>query len=221
MQEAIANFVYPVISQALRLKDRLEKGERPEFETERALLKSLLTKAEAQRFPDFAGDSVNATATSMGRSTESFLGARFALVAWLDEIFSFDAVWGSRWTDRTFEREFHQTRDRAWLFWEQALKAEKRPGTDALEVFFLCVILGFRGELADKQEQLQNWVTATQTRVAKALNQAWSEPSFSEPETNVPPLLGRGRMRRMLLIGAAVVLVLILASTVVVALKAS
>src|SRR5262249_41126050 len=144
-----------VLGSGLELKERLERGERPNFETEHAKLKGLLMGDGELRYQsDYAGDSrdasqasnIRATQGAM-RGTEPFLGTRYGLACWLDEIFIADSPWSAQWAEQTLEVALYGgASQRAWRFWEQARKAEVRPGTDALEAYLWCVMLGFRGE---------------------------------------------------------------------------
>lgn len=218
MREEIADLVHPVIYRGVYLKRQLDRGESPVLDTEHAVLKGfLLTDIEARRWVDFGGeggpDFLQRGETStevVGRSSINyFLGVRYALACWLDEIFILDSPWESRWNERKLEAALYGTNDRAWKFWEQASLAESRPGTDALEVFFLCVMLGFRGELRDDPARLQQWVTATRARIAKSQRRSWPYPPEIDPPTYVPPLRGKDRLRRMIVIGGTVLLFII------------
>lgn len=201
MQDDIANLVHPILAHGLALRDRLEAGENLNIEVEQATLKAmLLTEPEAQRWLDYGPD------TNRGRSRtgegdapdRSFLGIRFALVCWLDELFILYSPWERVWNERKLEVSLYGTNDRAWKFWEQATLAESRANTSALEVFHLCVVLGFRGELIEQPDQLAQWLSATQARLLQD-QKPWTAPPELEPPTFVPPLRGRDRLQRMVL----------------------
>src|SRR6266542_1696572 len=156
MRKDIADVVYPVLSYALRVKDQLARGEAISWETAQASLKGMLqTQDAARRWGDFGADP----SMSVGRAQDTFLGIRYALVCWLDEIFVLDSPWSAQWNEQKLEAELYGTNDRAWKFWEQARRAESRLEKDALEVFFWCVMLGFGGELRQQPDKLQAWVT--------------------------------------------------------------
>jgi type VI secretion system protein ImpK len=217
MRPEIANLVHPVITFGLHLKDRLERGEQLVLETEQAVLKGLLlTDVEAKRWIDFGGETGQDRAShpegqpvepGRGRA-EYFLGVRYALVCWLDEMFILDSPWESQWNERKLEAALYGTNDRAWRFWVQAVRAEARPGSDALEVFFLCVMLGFSGELRDETEKLQSWISSTQSRILRSQRQPWTYPPELDPPINVPPLHGHERLQQMVLVAGAVLLAL-------------
>src|SRR5262249_28183751 len=140
---------------------------------------------------------------------ERFLGIRFALVCWLDELFVVSSSAADQWNERKLEGELYGTNDRAWKCWRQGEAAVLRPTADALEAFFLCVQLGFRGELRDQPDKLQSWVSATKSKVAKIKNQEWAYPLEYEPPTYVPPHHGRDQLQRMVFTGGIVLLCLI------------
>jgi type VI secretion system protein ImpK len=225
MREEIANLVYPVLLHGLGLKARLERGGNPDLNLEQLELKSLLgNEMESRRYADYGGDSVGAPSIGVGRAAprgaDAFLGIRYALVCWLDELFILESRWSSEWNERKLEAALYGTNDRAWRFWDQAKRAETQPGGDALEVFFLCVMLGFRGDWREEPNKLEAWVAGTRIRVSKGLAKEWSNPAEHQLEPNVPPLRGRERLQRMVLIAGLVLLILIPLTTFLLVLPA-
>jgi type VI secretion system protein ImpK len=214
MREELANLVHPVFSYGLNLKQRLESGERPDFDSEQMTLKGLLlSELEAKRFAEYGGQPDSPGMTRIGgssrRSPDQFLGIRYSLACWLDEIFILDSPWEKEWNERKMEEALYGSNDRAWAFWEQARLAEARPGIDALEVFYLCVMLGFRGDLRDDATKLRAWADAAGARIAREQGKEWPMPPELEAPTNVPPLHGRDRLHRMVLVAAAAALLII------------
>jgi type VI secretion system protein ImpK len=213
MQERLANLVHPVFNYGLGLKERLDRGEAPDFDTEHARLKGLLlTEVEARRNTDYGGAPARDEAAFGEEAPEAadrFLGVRYALVCWLDEFFILNTPWEKKWNERKLEVELYGTNDRAWKFWRQADLALALPNDDAVEAFFLCVLLGFRGQYRDEGDQLQSWVATTKTRVAKIRAQDWPYPLEYEPPTYVPPHFGREQLRNMILTGCIVLLLLV------------
>ena len=219
MQEATADVVFPIINYGLDLKERLDRGETPDLDTERAELKRLLNAPQARRLEDFNSDDSRLTITQAGSQT--FFGIRYALVCWLDEIF-IDSPWRDQYYPKALEPELYGIRLRAEKFWQQATLAETKRGSDALEVFFLCVMLGFRGdptylspaqpgaESGTPEERLQRWATDMQNRIARTQGGDNPTPPELDPQTNVPPLHGRERFQKMVLIGGMLLLVLTL-----------
>ena len=214
MRKEIADLVYPVLTYALRVKEQLARGEAPVLQKEQAALKGLLKSAdEARRWGEYSGDNTATSTAVGGRSSEGFLGIRYALVCWLDEIFIFDSPWRVEWNENKLETALYGTNERAEKFWEQARRAEARPSSDALEVFFLCVMLGFRGETRNNPERLRSWREAAEAQIAQNQQREWAGPPDAQPPIDVPPLPGAGRFRIMALTLGAAVLLLIPAAT--------
>lgn len=206
MRPDIANLVYPVFGHALKLKDRLARGDdNTTVQKEQSILKGLLkSESEARRWSEFAGEI---TRTVAGGPSDGFLGIRYALVCWLDEIFILDSPWKSDWSELSLEVALYGTRDRSFKFWDQARRAEARPETDALEVFFLCVMLGFRGDLSDAPDRLKTWRDGTEAHLAQGQEREWPGPVEVQPAINVPPLTGTSRQQTALtVLGAALLL---------------
>jgi len=212
MQEKIARQVHQVLGYGLDLKERLERGERPHFEAEQTKLKGLLLgDSELRYVAEFAGESAAPQAggnirTSQGamRGQEPFLGIRYALTCWLDEIFIADSPWRDQWTESMLEVALYGGSSlRAVRFWEQAKKAEARPGTDALEVFLWCIMLGFRGEPSGSGLNPSQWVEAVQKRVLTRYSQEFPQPPERDVPTYVPVLRGRERFGAMLRVAAS------------------
>jgi type VI secretion system protein ImpK len=181
MQEEIANLVHPVLACGLRLKERLQQGDKPLLDVEQATLKGLLlSEAEARRWTSFGGEAGaggpgELAAPGAGRrgGEQQFLGIRYALVCWLDELFTLDSPLAGAWNERKLEVALYGTNDRAWKFWDQARRAETLP-------------------------------ERTQVR-----GQQWDGPAELDPPTRVPPLHGREKLQRMVLTGGVALLVLI------------
>lgn len=213
MREQIANLVYPTLSHGILIRDRLSRGERLDLTTEQATLKGLLrSDLEAKRISDFGSEgdaSMSVSRVEGGRRSEAFFGIRYALVCWLDELFIVDSPWTEEWNERKLETTLYGTNDRAWKFWEQAKQADARSGADALEVFYLCVMLGFRGEMRGQADKLQSWTRAMQVRIAKGQKQEWPVPADRNVNTHVPPLRGREKLQKMVLALAVFVLLFI------------
>src|SRR5215472_15543595 len=106
MREEIASLVYPVIQQGLALRDRLEQGESLDIDAEQARLRALLlSEGEARKWTDFGGERPTGSAVDLGledhnASNERFLGIRYALVCWLDEMFILSSPAQDQWSER-------------------------------------------------------------------------------------------------------------------------
>lgn len=197
MRKETAELVLPIFRHGLRLKQRLRHGEKCTMVDEQAELRRLFRSSKA---------ATNAPTTM--DSSEAFLGIRYPLACWLDEVFivDSDSPWKSEWREQTMEYALFGTRERAHEFWRQAHQAESRGDADALEVFYLCVMLGFRGEQRENINALLDWRDAVEAKIDQGRSPEWPEkPSeLPIPETNAAPLRARDRLRWMLLIAAAI-----------------
>lgn len=199
MQEQIANIVYPVIEYGLALQAKFNSGQPVDVEREQAQLQSLLLSEDESRFhPGFGRDepSANETFGDGQRMSTSFLGVRYALVCWLDELFTMNERSCEDWQERKLESRLYGTNDRAWKFWEQARIAHVRLDPSELEVFFLCVSLGFRGDRRNRSDDLRSWIGQAKLRLGKVDELDFpfaTEMAFHD----VPILHGEARFRRM------------------------
>jgi type VI secretion system protein ImpK len=204
MRDEIAALVCPVLHHGLQLRDRVKKN--PPLDTFKAEQHKLveLLEGEGERHPDYIGD-----AKRDHQDGDKFLGIRYALACWLDEIFiDPTSEWGRHWTEDSLEWRLFQSRDRAWKFWLQAEKAAAQVGNDALEGYYLCVILGFRGEKRDQADSIRNWVNSTQRRIVRAQKEPPPLPDGAVPK-NYERLSGREKMRAMMKWLCALILILI------------
>jgi type VI secretion system protein ImpK len=193
MTPEFSDLVYTVISYALDLKDRVDQGGEPDLERERSRLIEMLPPMVGTGLQmDYAGD---------GRT---FLGARYALSCWIDELFIVYSSWAERWKPLILEQALFGTRVRAEKFWEQAEIVLRRPnaprapippGSDALETFFLCILLGFRGAHRDNAVKIREFVEEMRPQVTKAAD--WPSPADFGITTNIEPLLGRETLLRV------------------------
>jgi type VI secretion system protein ImpK len=187
MTPRFAEEIDPVFEYVLGMLDRIESGEEPHPEQARTYFHSqLLNRAERK----------------LG-ATADWAFARKALIYWTDEVLT-NAHWQGRgwWINNPLEvllLEGHA--ERAKDFFVNAKKAMEGGAIDALEVYYLCVILGFRGlyenpdahalDLAEHQlpPQLQEWLKI----VAEGIR-ASPAPTISKTgrvPTGAPPLGGR------------------------------
>src|SRR5262249_50236644 len=85
--------------------------------------------------------------------------------------------------------------------------SERRGEADPQELFYLGVMLGFRGDLEREPAALQAWAEAARTRHGRL--RPWAAPPEQEPPSDVPPLRGRSRLRRAVAAGVLLLRVLI------------
>ncbi|HWA97559.1 MAG TPA: DotU family type IV/VI secretion system protein [Pirellulales bacterium] len=133
MTPKFAEAVDPVFLYVLQLLDRIAAGDNPSPEDERLRLRGLLEQAQGK----------------LGEGQDWQL-AKYALVAWIDELL-IDADWQGRdwWNNNALEVEQFNTREANEQFYMQAKEATRLSRRDALEVFYVCVVLGFRGLYRD------------------------------------------------------------------------
>ena len=129
MTPKFAKAVDPIFLCILGLLDRIEKQEKPDPDEERIHIRALIDDADA----------------TLGASKQWEL-AKYAIVSWIDEVL-IDAPWESRdwWKNNVLEQQVFMSRKRQQQFFIYAQQASELDGKDALEVFYVCVILGFRG----------------------------------------------------------------------------
>ena len=197
----MAKQFHEVVGYGLDLKERMEQGARPPLDYELDRLRGLLTGgSELKTDPEYSGDP--------GGGESRFLGSRYALTCWLDVIFIADSPYADEWNERKLEVAIYGgSSDRAWRFWEQTQMAERRSGTDAIEVFYWCVMLGFRGELREQPDKLHNWTTGIRDRIRKSHKVELSLPQDQGFTTYVPRLTGHDRFASTIKWAAALALV--------------
>jgi type VI protein secretion system component VasF len=208
MHERLARQVHAVFAAGLDVKDRLGRGEKPGFEAEQARLRNLLlADGELRYAAEYAGEGA---AAKPGQ--EPFLGIRFPLACWLDEIFA-DSPWAQHWAAASMEAALYGgSNQRAVQFWEQAKKAEVRPGGDALEVFLWCAVLGFRGEPDKAGVNPTQWLDMARQKAISGCARDFPQPAGNDPPTLVPPLRGRQRLSMTLRLTVAVLAAVAFAS---------
>lgn len=208
MNDRCSQLAHPVIAYGLELQQRVERGLAPDLTHEQAILKEMLL-SEEQHFHADGNDELSYEGIVVPRpGSQRFLGIRYALVCWLDELFTTRSSWKEAWNEHKLEVELYGSNDRAWKFWEQARLAQTRATTEALQIFYLCVMLGFRGSLADQPEQLGTWLAASRQRLGKVSERDWAMTGESASQVSAPPLRGAGRLRQTALTAWVTVLIL-------------
>ncbi len=76
-----------------------------------------------------------------------------------------------------------------------------------LEAFYWCVMLGFRGELREEHEKLDNWARAARARLVSGQQSEWPLPPEREVPSNVPPRGARDRFQSMMMVWQIAMLV--------------
>lgn len=192
--------VDPVFTEVLAVIDEIEAGQTPSPEDVNTRVRGLIDQAENR----------------LGQRPDWEL-AKYALAAWVDDVL-IEAPWDGRrwWEQNRLEFQLFRTAEAFTNFYLQSKKATELPRKDALEVFYVCVVLGFRGLYGDPEatahaedfglpRSLDEW--ARRTSMSIQLGQG--RPPLIEqgrPGTGAPPLEGK-----YLLIGSALFCVLMLA----------
>ena len=186
MREEVARVVHDVLRNGLKFKERVEAQRPLGLDAVQAQLRSRL-HGQTGRDP--------------AREGADYLGVRYPLACWLDEIFITDSPWAREWDVRKLETALYRTNDRARLFWEQAALAERQPDKGDLEVFLLCLLLGFRGDLRDESGLLQDRRERFESQLQLKRLGEWKEmpPEMAVPPTDVPELHARERLRKLLM----------------------
>lgn len=133
MTPRFAQAVDPIFLHVLGLLDRISRGEKPSPQDERLKIRALIDQAEAR----------------IGAGPE-WDSAKYAIVSWVDEVLV-DTPWDGRdwWSNNVLEMEYFKTRNCFEQFFVRAQEATTLTRRDALEVYYVCVVLGFRGLYRD------------------------------------------------------------------------
>ena len=203
MTPRFAQAVDPIFLHILGLLDRISRDEQPSPQDERMRIRALIDQAEA----------------IVGAGTEWEL-AKYALASWIDEVL-LDTPWAGHdwWSNNVLEVELFNTRLCNEQFYVRAQQASSLPNRDSLEVFYVCVVLGFRGLYRDANlaqmltqshnlpPDLDGW--AKQTSMAIRLGQG--RPPLAAPAGNIR---GAAPIRsRPILVWSLVTCALLAAST--------
>lgn len=135
MTPKFAQATDPVMLHVLGLLERIGRDEKPSPPDERLRIRALIDQAEA----------------ALGAGEQWQLG-KYALAAWTDELLV-DANWEGRewWSNNVLEMELFNTRQCYDRFFVLAKDASAHSNRDAFEVFYICVVLGFRGLYRDPE----------------------------------------------------------------------
>lgn len=133
MQAAFAAAVDPIFLATLQLESRIEQNAKLIVSDERATLVRRIDEAEAM----------------LGNNIE-WQAAKYALCAWIDDKL-IQAPWLGKkaWSENCLEVKYFGERRAHEDFFRRAVDAATFTRKDALEVFYVAVILGFRGIYAD------------------------------------------------------------------------
>ncbi|MBX3437276.1 MAG: DotU family type IV/VI secretion system protein [Planctomycetaceae bacterium] len=136
MTPRFSKAIDPIFVYVIQLLERIESNEPLAPHDEQALIISRLERAEGQ----------------LGFSQEWQL-AKYALVAWIDEVL-IAAAWDGNewWENNVLERQLFNSREANERFFENARLASAMHSKDAYEVYYVCVVLGFHGVYRNEHE---------------------------------------------------------------------
>jgi type VI secretion system protein ImpK len=186
MNPKFAQAVDPIFLYVLALLDRISRDQRLSPQEERLRIRTLIDQAEAE----------------LGAGGQWKL-AKYAVVSWVDEMLV-DALWDGRewWSNNVLEVDLFNTRQCNEQFFINAQEASKQSGRDALEVYYVCVILGFRGlyheastsadfaQALNLPLELKDWTRQT----AMSIRLGQGRPPLADPGIEIqgaPPLRAR------------------------------
>jgi type VI secretion system protein ImpK len=185
MTPEFAKAVDPVFQYVIDLLERISADESVSAKDERVQIRTRLDQAEAL----------------LGHGPDWQL-AKYALVTWIDEVL-IEAPWtnGKWWKENTLEWEDFKSSDAYEGFYLKAKESSALKRKDALEVFYVCAVLGFRGLYRDPAQaatlveplelppDLESWAKQT----AMAIQLGRGRPGISDasvPIEGAPPMDG-------------------------------
>ncbi len=135
MSPKFAQAVDPVFLHVLDLYERIAQGGPTSARDEHVRINALLDQAKA-----------------IIGSGPDWDRAKYAIVAWIDELLV-DTPWDGRewWSNNVLEVQHFNSRLCFEQFFVRGQEASTMDRRDALEVFYICVVLGFRGLYREPQ----------------------------------------------------------------------
>ena len=133
-----------------------------------------------------------------------------------------DSPWGSsvggESREQALEWDLYGTNLKAGRFYEKAEDAyaavsQSRSSTDPLEVYLLCVALGFQGDYRTDQDRLRVWVERIYSKVTEASPMA-AKPFTDDPLAAPPTGLGPRRGPELLLKASILAAITAVATTI-------
>lgn len=214
MTPKFARAVDPIFSCVLDLLDRIDRGQQLDPAEEKAKIVKCVDSASAQ----------------LGQSPDWSDLARYALYAWIDSELAKVRPWEGRewWQSHSLELDYWGQGLANVVFFERAKEAAKLTSKDALEVYYVCVILGFRGFYENLPEgdkiriiesiglppDLRSWVS----QYSHAIRLGRELPAITDarrPADIAPPRYGKQTMLGTLLLLAICAAVAVATAVVV------
>lgn len=208
MRPKFAIAIDRVFGQVLDLLARIERSEAGAPEDERARVQAAITRSENE----------------LGQGPE-WEAAKYALVAWTDEMLIAASWEGCNfWNEKKLETEYFGTNDRAWRFFKEADRAASAEfkRRDALEVFYIAVVLGFRGIYSEgdpvkadrfvkqhgfRHRSIEEWLRHTSKSITLGIDRPRIDATPSNPGLDAAPR--EGEMMLLTWLGVGIVLMLV------------
>ncbi|QDV42170.1 hypothetical protein Enr13x_20130 [Stieleria neptunia] len=135
MTPRFADAVDPILIHAFSLMERIDGGVEIAPAEEKRTLEGLLQQADSR----------------LSGHTEDWELAKYALVTWIDEMLVDAHIWSGQswWRDNVLEWSLFNTRRCNDLYYVNATTALNAGSDDALQLIYVCVMLGFRGLYRD------------------------------------------------------------------------
>jgi len=179
-------------------------------------------KAQRQHIPDgntfrkrtkATLQEVERVAVATGYDVRDVRDAHFAVVAFLDSVVlhSKDAV-GAEWERRTLQQELFGQTDAGVVFFEKLEQFRSRRDSqqlaDILEVYLLCLLLGFEGRYSGGQRgELEGITDGLRMRIEYIRGREDQiSPAGGLPPASAPPASARGRTDHLRLVTLGVVI---------------
>lgn len=204
MSPEISTAVDPIITYVLSVMNEIEENVSPPIaEDVHARCVALIDRAE-----------------TMLSNSQQWNLAKYAIVAWVDDLL-IDSPWEGRvwWHENHLELRYFQSTDAFTEFYQRSKQATILPNKDALEVFYVCVVLGFRGVYGDpngiakiEENDLPLSIEEWARRTSMSIELGRDRPELIEqgrPGLGAPPREGK-----YLVIGSAILFVVLLLSTI-------
>lgn len=135
MTPRFADAVDPILLHAFSLMERIDAGAEISPAEEKRTLEGLIAQADAR----------------LASQSESWELAKYAVVTWIDEMLVDAHIWQGQdwWRDNVLEWTIFKTRRCNDLYYVNATTALNSGSDDALQLIYICVMLGFRGLYRD------------------------------------------------------------------------
>lgn len=177
MTPRFAEAVDPILLHVLSLLERIEAGATVSAAEEKRLLEGLIQQAD----------------TRLADQQELWEPAKYALVSWIDEMLIDAHIWDGQdwWRENVLEWSLFNMRRCNDLYFINANSVLNSHADDALQMIYVCVLLGFRGLYRDPRlnrmiidnnglpDDLAAWSTEFASAVGQA-RQRWNDATAGQ-----------------------------------------